>query len=44
MASPSTQPVEVSQPERVETVVRPRPIERPAEKPFRIKLHSGIPG
>jgi hypothetical protein len=44
MSSPSSQPVEVSQPERVETVTLPRPSERPAEKPFRIKLHSGIPG
>jgi hypothetical protein len=43
MASPSTQPVEVSQPERVETVVLPRPIERPAEKPFRIKIHGQVP-
>jgi hypothetical protein len=43
MASPSTQPVEVSQPERVETVVLPRPIERPADKPFTIKMQGHVP-
>jgi hypothetical protein len=42
MASPSTQPVEVSQPESVETS-NPRPVERPADRPFTIKLDSHIP-
>ena len=42
MASPSTQPVEVSQPESIETA-NPRPVERPAEKPFRIKIQNTIP-
>jgi len=42
MASPSTQPVEVSQPESIETA-NPRPVERPAEKPFRIKLLASVP-
>ena len=42
MASPSTQPVEVSQPESIETA-NPRPVERPVEKPFPIKCQGGIP-
>lgn len=43
MASPSTQPVEVSQPESVE-VSTPRPVERPADRPFTIKLQTIVPG
>jgi hypothetical protein len=42
MASPSTQPVEVSQPEPVEAS-NPRPVERPAEKPFPIKIQGQVP-
>lgn len=43
MGSSSTQTLEVSQRKPVETTVEPRPVSRPAEKPFTIKLQCGIP-
>jgi hypothetical protein len=38
MVSTSTQPVQVPQRQP-----EPTPAPKPAERPFRIKLHSGIP-
>jgi hypothetical protein len=42
MASSSPQTVSVPEPKPAETA-SPRPIERPADKPFTIKVHGQIP-
>ena len=42
MASSSTQTVQV-EPKPVETTATPRPAERPADKPYTIKIQNGIP-
>jgi len=42
MASSSTQTVQV-EPKPVETTATPRPAERPADKPFPIKVQTYIP-
>jgi len=43
MPSTSSQTVRVSEPKPTQTQAPPRPVERPANKPFTIKLEGPIP-
>ena len=43
MASTSTQPVEIPEPKPEERTAEPRPVQRPVEKPWTIKIEGQIP-